>query len=75
MRCEPHPLDIQLSRPDATHNPLSNAYLTWSHGVQHDLAVDIEVWGNFIAMDLVNLMDLKMEHHPDPYYIDDHEFV
>ena len=54
MRSEPHPLDIQLSRHDATHNPLLDAYLAWSHSVQHDLAVEIEVWHNFIALDLVN---------------------
>ena len=68
-------MDIQLSRQDVTYNPLPDAYLAWSHGVEHDLAIDIEVYANFVALDLVIQMDLKMEPHPDPYFIDDHEFV
>ena len=75
MRLEPHPLDIQLNRLDATYNTLLDAYIGWSHGVEHDLTVDIEVDDNFVALNLVTQMNLKMEPYPDPYLIDDHEMV
>ena len=41
----------------------------------HDLAIDIEVGDHFIALNLVNQMQLKMEPHPDPYRLDDHGHV
>ena len=53
MRTKPHPPDIQLSKQDATYNPLPDTYLAWSHSVQHDLAVDFDVYSNYIALDLV----------------------
>ena len=77
MRSEPHILDIQLSKTQShgTDIPLPEFYFAWSHGVKHDLAIDFELYDNYIALDLAIQMNLKMEPHPDPYFIDDHEFV
>ena len=68
-------MDTQLCRRDATYNALPDINFAWSHGVQYNLAIDIEVYANFVALDLVTQMDLKMEPHPHPYILDDHEFV
>ena len=75
MRSTPHPLDTQLCRLDATYNPLLDFYFSRSHGVQHDLAVDIEVYANYIALDLAIQMNLKLEPHPDPHRLDDDELI
>ena len=75
MRTEPQILDIHLNRKDTTYIPLHDTYLAWSHGVQYKLVTDIEVYDNFIALGLVTHLNLKMESHPDPYLIDDHEYV
>ena len=75
MRVEPHILDTQLCRRDTTYNPLPDFYFARSHGVDYDVAINIEVYANFVALDLVTQLGLKMEPHPHPYFIDDHEFV
>ena len=75
MGSETHLTDIQLSRKDATNLSLTDFYFARSHGVQHDLAIDFEVYDNYIALDLAIQLNLKMEPHPDPYLIDDHYFV
>ena len=75
MRPTPHPLDTQLFRLDATYNPLPDFYWVQSHGVQHDIAIEVEVYANYISLDLAIQMNLKLEPHLVPHRLEDDELI
>ena len=71
---ELHPLDAQILRGEPFYNPRPKFYKAQYHNFQCKLAVDVEVYLNFIALDLVNQLGLKVEPHLRPHYLED-EFV
>ena len=71
---ELHPLDAQVLRGEPFINPCPTFYKAQCNTCQCKLAVDVEVYLNYIALDLVNHLGLKLEPHPRPHYLDD-EYV
>ena len=71
---ELHPLDAQILRGEPFYNPHPKFCKAQYHNFQCELAVDLEVYLNFIALNLVNQLGLKVEPHPRPQYLED-EFV
>ena len=58
-----HPLDAQILRGEPFYNPRPKFYKAQCHNLQCKLAVDVEVCSNFIALDLVIQLGLKLEPH------------
>ena len=50
---ELHPLDAQILRGEPFINPRPKFYKAQCHNCQCKLAVDVEVYLNYIALDLV----------------------
>ena len=67
---EPHPLDDQIIRQDLDDTPLPTFHYAQSHDLPYTLAVDAEIYSSYISTGLVNLLNLKVELCPKPYFSD-----
>ena len=69
MDSELHTLNEQLCRQELGGNPLPSFHYAQSQDLPFTLALDIEVFSNYILWDLVRILQLERWVHPKPHFI------
>ena len=75
IRSKTHPLDTHIFRHDTEHNPLPTFHFTHCQGIPCTVAVEVEIYSCYIALDFVDRLELNLESHPTPRYFEDGSII
>ena len=63
-------MDKEINTQDPTYKLLLTIHLAWSHGLQNIFAGCVGVCRCYIALSLVDILNMKVKPHPKPHYLD-----